>query len=243
MFGVEKSKIGVALFFIALICMPIVLAQATTQEVYDINDRQTKDLKSYIDGKLQVTKDEVNKLTDSLFQTWDKRMQDLTKNFAIQATIMMFFAILLANMLTILLRQGHEKKLIEYRYNNLLNKEVEINRKLEELNIILMEERFRANPSRSKPSFTTPQENNQTGPDPSPKAASKPVGRPKKAAPETLNPTPAPVPMPPLPPPIKPERKGILAKILGSGKPKPSPEQIAEEKHQKDLDKALKGVR
>jgi hypothetical protein len=243
MFGVEKSKIGIAFLLLMMLIIPVALAEISAQEVYDINDRQTRDLKSYIDNQLTATKDSVSKMTDTLFQTFDKRMQDLTKNFAIQTTIMMFFAVLLANALSILMRQGHEKKLIEFRYNNLLTKEVELNSKIAEFNIKYENFLKAKDKADSRPS-PAPQSNTQPEEDTQPKPASRPVGRPKKIVPEIkpevpLEHSPDPQPIPGIP--AKPQKLikrgpfGLFARL--------TPEEKAALKLKKDTEKALKEVK
>jgi hypothetical protein len=227
MFGVGKYKIGIAVLFIALVIMPIALAQATTQEVYDITDRQTRDLKTYIDNKISTTTDSLSKLQDTLFQTFDQRMQDLTKSFAIQSAVMMFFAILLGNAIAILIRQKHEKKLMEYRYNNILAKEIELNRKLEASNVALKEDLARTKSYAARPYLTTPQENIQEPPVSQPRAASSPVG---------YGPEPQPIPA------SQPEKPKRFLGIFGP-RSKPSEQQLKDQQLSKDIEKALKGVR
>jgi len=124
MFG-DKSRFWIAIIFISLMVVPFALSLEAS-EVYDINDRQTKDLKSFINVKIEDAKTEMGKITEGLVKTFDTRMAQLSKSFAIQSAIMMFFAILLGNSISILLRQKHEKKLMEFRYNELLAKEIEI---------------------------------------------------------------------------------------------------------------------
>lgn len=124
MFG-DKLRFWIAIFFISMMVVPFALSLEAS-EVFDINDRQTKDLKSFINVKIEDAKTEMGKITEGLVKTFDTRMAQLSKSFAIQSAIMMFFAILLGNSISILLRQKHEKKLMEFRYNELLAKEIEI---------------------------------------------------------------------------------------------------------------------
>lgn len=128
MFGEKWLRVFGVIMLIGLLLIPFVLSLESA-EVYDINDRQTKDLKSFISKQITDTKVEVGNMIDTLFQTFDKKMSNLTKSFAVQATVMMFFSILLANSISIMLRQKHEKKLMEFRYNSLLSKEIEIKHK------------------------------------------------------------------------------------------------------------------
>ena len=115
----------IVLIVLLLVLTPSVLG-LESKDVYDINDRQTKELKAYIDTKITATVDETKKFTDNLFVTFDGKMRDLTKNFVIQMVVVMFCAILLANLITEAIRSRHEKKLMEYKYNILLEKEVDV---------------------------------------------------------------------------------------------------------------------
>jgi hypothetical protein len=56
-------------------------------------------------------------------------MRDLTRNFVIQSAILLFCAVLLANLVSETIRNKHEKTLITLRYNILLNKELEIKKR------------------------------------------------------------------------------------------------------------------
>lgn len=242
MFGVGKYKVGIALLFIVMLSMPVTLAQSA-QDIYDINDRQTRDLKTYFDTKMSSTKDEVSKLVDNLFQTWDKRMNELTRNFTIQTTILLFFAVLLANTISILMRQSHERKLIEYRYNNLLNKEVELNRKLDKYNHELQQNQTRPNPSPTPQDLTNPQENTQPVAQSQATATARPVGEPQKAQPNIppgYHPDPQPIPQIPAPEiPANPKR-GPFG-LFGS-KPQLTEQEKADLKFKKEMAQALKGV-
>ena len=132
MFGEKWLRLFGAVVLIGLMMLPFAYCLEAS-EVYDINDRQTKDLKSFINIQFDNAETQIQNTTETIVKTFDQRMTDLTKNFAIQATIMMFFAILLANSISIMLRQRHERKLMEFRYNTLLAKEIEVRQREWEL--------------------------------------------------------------------------------------------------------------
>lgn len=125
-------KRRILVFTLLILLLPMAYA-IESKEVYDINDRQTKELQNYFDDKFEAVADEASQLMDTMFQTFDQRMQDLTKNFVIQMAVIFFFTTLLANALIILARNKFEKDLAMYKYNVLLEKESEIRRTQEEL--------------------------------------------------------------------------------------------------------------
>ena len=68
-----------------------------------------------------------------MFQTFDDRMHDLTKNFVLQMAVIFFFTTLLANVLIILTKNKFEKDLAMYKYNILLERESELRKREEEI--------------------------------------------------------------------------------------------------------------
>jgi hypothetical protein len=117
------------LLIVALILLAPIALALETKDVFDINDRQTKELRAYIDTKISAASDEAKKFTDNLFSTFDGKMRDLTRNFVIQSAILLFCAVLLANLISETIRNKHEKTLITLRYNILLNKEVDLKKR------------------------------------------------------------------------------------------------------------------
>ena len=115
-----------------LVCLLVFMLSATvcmaleSKDVYDITERQKNELKQYIDQKISVLSVDTQKFVDSLFSTFDQKMRDLTKNFAIQMAIIMVFATLLPNLILVLVKNKYERKILEYRYNDLLEREKQL---------------------------------------------------------------------------------------------------------------------
>lgn len=235
--------------------MQVVLA-VESKEVYDINDRQTKDLKKYIDTKVNAATESAKEFTDSLFVTFDGKMRELTKNFVIQMAIILIFATVLGNLIVMLLKNKHEKKLLEYQFQIILSKSAElrhreidilnqynqakkdIDKRVEEMQKM---ERGEKEPAPIQTDFSV--EVNIPEEQPAPTTMEKEMQE-KKSLEEELPVPPAPTTEPPVTPEkVVKDQKGLIKRLKGKMKRKPKEKKEKAPKPGKDLERALKGVK